>query len=335
MPTSKMPASTVLLLVSSLSAARAAETLPGESSSVVPFLVFVVATLVVGALLVRGLALWSRKQDEINSMMYFCIDYLINKTNTAERHRAAELLGQTKNPGALLVLVDVVNDDSAEESVRKAARDALREMSEKYHRFRTVIGELLGATEANDHERIVELLKTYFEQEDKKYVQSAYVISRELVRLEKYADALEWLRIAEVRNREFPMYANQIRDFTDRCNRHLIAEGDRAFKARDFHLANERFALAAHGLSAEVSNQFAYYLRAACVYCKLEDYENAGQATLLALNHEQETDAALQLNKLLNSIKDNPREKEARPELLEQLDRFVNRTMDGLSTRHP
>jgi hypothetical protein len=45
-----------------------------------------------------------------------------------------------------------------------------------------------------------------------------------------------------------------------------VATLDMAFKAGDFHLANERFALAAHGLSPEVSNRFAYYLCAACAW---------------------------------------------------------------------
>jgi len=236
------------------------------------------------------------------------------------------------------VLIDVINDESAEESIREAARDALLDMSENYRRFKKAIAGLLAAAEVNDHERTVELLKTHFEHEERKYVQSAYVIGRELVRLKKYADAREWLRIAEVRNSKFPLYVDQIRDFTERCNRHLFAEGDMAYKAGDFHLANERFALAAQGLSTEVSKRFAYYLRAACVYCKLEDYENASQALLQALHHQQETDTALELNKLvskvLDLVRDNPQAKEGHQNLSKELDRFVNQTMESLSTRH-
>lgn len=339
MPPNKIPALTVWLLVSSsLSAAPAAETLPEAPSSVMPFLVVGVATIVVGVLLITGLTLWSRKQDEISNMTYFCIDFLINTRNETERYRAAKELGQVKNPGALLVLIDVINNEFAEESIRKAAGDALLEMSQKYRRFKKVIRELLAATEDKDHERIVELLKTHFEHEEKTYVQSAYVIGRELIRLKEYADAREWLHIAEVRNRTFPMYVDQIKDLTAKCNRHLCAEGDMAFKAGDFHLANERFALAGHGLSPEVSNRFAYYLRTACVYCKLEEYENASQAILQALHHDQETDTALELNKLvnkmLNLVRDNAQAKEEHQNLSKELDRFVNQTMDSLSTQH-
>jgi tetratricopeptide (TPR) repeat protein len=338
MPPKEIPALTVWFLVSSsLSAAPAAENLPEESSFFIPLLVFGVAILVVGALLITGLTLWGRKQDAINSMMYFCIDFLINTKNQTERYRAAEQLGRSNDPGALLVLIDVINDESAEESIRNAAGDALLEMSQNYRRFRKVITELLAATEEKDHERIVELLKTHFEHGSRKYVQSAYVIGRELVRLEKYADAREWLRIAEVRNRKFPMYVNQIRDLADKCNRHMCVEGDLAFKAGDFHLANERFALAAHGLSPEVSRRFAYYLRTACVYCKLGEYENASQAVLMALHHQQDTDTALELNKLvnemLNLVRDNAQAGEEHQKLSKALDRFVNQTMASLSTR--
>lgn len=335
MPSKKITALTVWLLASfSLSATPAAETLPKEPSSVIPLVALGITTIVIGVLLVTGLTLWSRKQDEFNSMMYFCIDFLINTQNRTERYRAAKELGRAKNPGALLVLVDVINDESTEDSLREAARDALLEMSDNYHRYEKVIGRLLAATEANDHERTVELLKTHFEHEDKKHVQSAYVIGRELMKMKDYADAREWLHIAEVRNGKFPMYVGQIRGLTDRCNRHLCAEGDMAFKAGDFHLANERFALAAHGLSTEVSNQFSYYLRAACVYCKLEEYENASQAILQALHHHQDMDAALELNNLLNLVKDNAQAKEGQQRLSKELDRFVDQTMDSLSSLH-
>jgi tetratricopeptide (TPR) repeat protein len=206
-------------------------------------------------------------------------------------------------------------------------------MSRHYRRFSKVINELLDATERGDHERTVELLKTHFENGSMKYVQSAYVIGRELVRLENYADAREWLRIAEARNRKYPMYVDQIRELTDRCNRHLFAEGDLAFKAGDFHLANERFALAGKGLSNEVGKRYACDLRAACVYYKLEQYEEAGQALLLALHHQQETDTVLEMNRLLNLLRENPQEAPEYRKLAEELDRFVNQVMGRLSTR--
>ena len=336
MSLNNIPASAILLLISSsLSAAPAAEALPDQSSSAAVSLAFGVAIILVGALLVIGLTFSSRKQEKIAGMMYFCIDFLINTKNKTERYRAAKLLSQAKNPEALLTLVDVINDESADKGIRKAAADALLDMSENYHKFKKVIGRLLIAAEVNDHERTVELLTEHFEQDEKKYVQSAFVIGRELIKTEKYADAREWLHIAETRDRKLPLYEDQIKDLTDKCNQLLFAEGDKAFKAGDFHLANERFALAVHGLSTEVSKQFSYYLRAACVYCKLEDYENASQALLQALQHQEEPDTVLELNtlvhKVLDLVRDNPAAEEQYATLIRELDLLVDRIMDRLS----
>ena len=338
MPHNKIPALAVWLLLSP-SIAAAADTTPEPSSTAMISLVFGIATIAVGALLVIGLTLSSRKEEKIGSMMYFCIDFLINTKNKAERHRAAKLLGQAKNPEALLTLVDVINDESATDDIRKAAADALLDMSERYNKFKKVIGRLLIAAEVNDRERTVQLLTDNFEQEDKKFVQSAYIIGRELLAMNKYADARQWLHIAETRDRKHSLYVDQIRELTEKCNELLFSEGDTAFKAGDFHLANERFALAAHGLSPEVSSQFSSYLRAACVYCKLEDYENASQALLQGLQHQEETDTALELNTLVNKLinlqKEAPQAKEEQQNVRDELDRFVNQTMERLATQKP
>ena len=336
----KIPALTVWLLVSSqLSAAPAAENLPEEPSSVVPSLALgaVTMALIVGGLLLTAFSLWFRKQDQINNMVYFCLDFLVNARNKTERERAARELGRTNDPQALLVLIGVVHDESADEGVREAARDALLDMSKHYRGFKKAITGFLAAAEINDHERTVELLKTHFEHEGNKYVQSAYIIGRELVKAKEYADAREWLRIASTRNKRVPMYMDHIRDLTNRCNQHLFAEGDIVFKAGDFLQANKHFALAAHGLSTKVSNRFAYYLRAACVYIKLEEYENASEALLQALHHQQETDKVLELKKLvskvLHPVRDSPKAKEKQQNVSRELDRVVNQIMDSLSAR--
>ena len=338
MPHNKITTLAVWLLLSP-AMSTAAETTPEPSSSAIMSLVLGITTIVVGGLLVLGLTLSSRKEEKIGSMMYFCIDFLINTKDKAERYRAAKLLGQAKSPAALLTLVDVINDDTATDGIRKAAADALLDMSEKYNKFKKVIGRLLIAAEVNDHERTIQLLTDNFEQEDKKFVQSAYVIGRELMGMGKYADARNWLHIAETRDKKLSLYENQIRELTDRCNRLLFAEGDAAFKAGDFHLANECFALAAHGLSTEVSNQFSSFLRIACVYCKLEDYENASQALLQGFQHQEETDTALELstlvNKLLHLLKEDPQAKEEQQNVRDELDRFVDQTMEMLFTQHP
>lgn len=336
----KILALTVWLLVSSqLSAAPTAETLPEEMSSVVSSrtLGAVTMALIVGGLLLTAFTLWFRKQDQINNMVYFCLDYLINARNKTERERAARELGRTNNPQALLVLIGVVNDESADVGLREAARDALLDMGKHYRGFKKAIIGFLAAAENNDHARTVELLKTHFEHEGKQYVQSAYIIGRELVKAKEYADAREWLRTAANRNKRLHMYMDHIRDLTNRCNQHLFAEGDIAFKVGDFDQANEHFALAAHGLSTEVSNRFAYYLRAACVYIKLEEYEKASEALLQALHHQQETDIVLELKKLvskvLHLVGDSPQAKEKQQNVSRELDRVVNQIMDSLSAR--
>ena len=133
------------------------------------------------------------------------------------------------------------------------------------------------------------------------------------------------------------MYVDQIRDLTESCNRHLFAEGDLAFKVGDYHVANERFALASRGLSREANNRYAYFLRAACVYCRLEEYEHASQALLQALHNQQEMDTALEMNKLVNklsnSLREDPQATEEQEGLSKELDRFVDQTMEGLATR--
>lgn len=322
-----------LLISSSMSCALAAETAPRESFSTLTLIIFLIIVAAVAVVTVTALTRWGRKQDEISSMLYFCIDFLVNTHNEAERYRAADLLGKTKNPEALLVLVDVINDESAEPGIRGAARDALLEMSENYHRYTDMIGGLLAASEADDHERTVELLKENFEQGERKLVQSAYVIGRELFRLQEYADAREWLRTADQRNRRYTMYVDQIRDYIEKSNRALFAEGDKAYEAGDFHLANERYALASQGLSNAKNKRFSYFIRAACVYCKLEEYENASEALLQALHHQHETNTALEMNKLVGALKDSAAAGTVDQNLVDELARFVDQTMDRLAAK--
>ena len=93
MSLNNIPALAILLLVSPpLLAQPTAEALPAQSSPVLLSLILGVAIIVVGALLVASLTLSSRKEEKIGSMMYFCIDFLINTRNKTERDRAAKLL---------------------------------------------------------------------------------------------------------------------------------------------------------------------------------------------------------------------------------------------------
>jgi len=263
-------------------------------------------------------------------MMSFCIKFLIDTQNEAERCKAAKALGGAKDPGALLVLVDVVIDEKAEDTVREAAEAALKEMGLKYRKYRKVIKDLLSAVQDREHQKVIDLLTSKFETDKKKYVQTAYVIGREYIRLGNHADAREWLHVAAYRNRKTPTYGNQIRELADICNEHLFAEGDRLFNAGYFHDAKAHYAVASQGLGDEEKKRFASYLRQASVYCKLEDYEDADQALLQALQHHHETDLTLTLNKLLQKLLEQGAGTKVTEQEREQLDTEIDECVSDI-----
>lgn len=307
----------------------------GNGSSYVIPMLFGSGLLVLAVIVVGGLTLWGRKQDDINHMMSFCIKFLIDTQNEAERCEAAKALGGAKDPGALLVLVDVINDEKAEDTVREAAQAALKEMGLKYRKYKKVIKDLLSAVQDKDHQKVIDILTSTFERDKKKYVQTAYVIGREYIRLGNHADAREWLHVAAFRNRSTPTYGNQIRKLADICDERLFAEGDRLFNAGYFHDAKAHYAVASQGLGDEEKKRFASYLRQASVYCKLEDYEDADQALLQALQHHHETDMTLTLNKLLQKLLDQSAGTKLTEQEREQLDTEIDECVSDIMTKLP
>ncbi len=310
-----------------------------DNSTLIMAVLFGVVLLLLAVIVVGGLTLWSKKQDEINHMMFFCIKYLIDSQNQAERYKAAKELGRAKEPGALLILLDVIIDERGDEMVHDCASTALMEMSQKYRKYRTVIKDLISAVEESDHQKIIDLLISNFEGKGKKYVQTAYVIGREHMRLGNLEEAREWLLVAAFRNRKTPTYGNQIKELAEVCNRHLFAEGDRLFKAGCYHDAKAHYAIASQGLEDEEKKRFASYLRQASAYCKLEDYQEADQALLQALQHHHETDLTLTLNKLLRKRLDQSESAgltyEERKELDTEIDECVSDIMEKLTTSTP
>ena len=292
-------------------------------------LLITLGILGIAALVVTGVTLWSRKLDHVNDMMSFCMRYLIDFRRVAEGQEAAAALGRARDPQALLVLLDVVNDEEAADSVRKAAADALNGMANRYRKYKKVIHEIKSASEKRDHPRLIEILTTNFEKGQKRYVQAAYVIGREYMREGHYADAKEWFHIAESRNKKTPLYGNQIGKLIAECNESLFAKGDTLFKSGKYHEAKERYSAGSHGLSTEEHERYSAFLRLACVYCKLGDYEDADQAVLLALNHGQETDMSLSLSKLLQDVLDRNTAKpeEERQRLTGGIDDLVTEIM--------
>lgn len=304
-----------------------------ESSSWILVVLFVVTLILLSGLIIGGLVLWGKKQDDIIHMMSFCIKFLIDTQDEAERCEAAKALGGATDPGALLVLVDVINDDQAEESVREAALAALQEMGLKYRKYRKTIDDLIAATQAQDHQMVIDILTSEFEGKSKKYVQTPYVIGREFMRLGNHGDAREWLHVAEYRNRKTPTYGYQIKALIDVCNEHLFAEGDRLFKARLYHEAKAQYAVASHSLGDEDKKRFASYLREACVYSKLNDYIDAYQALLQALQHHHETDMTLTLNKLIQKVLDKSKDPTVSEQELEQFETEIDECVSDIMKR--
>ncbi|MEN8130753.1 MAG: HEAT repeat domain-containing protein [Pseudomonadota bacterium] len=292
---------------------------------------FIVGIITLSSLLVTALTWWSNKQDNINNMMIFCIKYLMESVNEAQKVEAARALGQVKDPAALLILVDIINDESAEENLRMTADGALRELSKIYRKYKDVIDELVLAEEKKDHQKTINILISNFEKQKMLYVQSAFVIGREFMRLKKYADAREWLQKAKIRNKKTVVYVHQISELIDICNEKLIFEGDVLFQLGDYYKALERYALASHDLRYSEKQRFVSHLRLACVYCKLSHYNDAFQETLHALHDRHETDVSLKLNNLLKSQQID----EKSTKILDDIDSYVTDVMARLSDKRP
>ena len=295
-------------------------------------LLIALAVLGIAAVGVTAVARWSRKQDHIKEMVSFCMRYLIDVHREAEGREAATALGRAKDPRAILVLVDVVTDEQAKETVRKAAADALDTMAGGSRKYKQLINQLKSAGDQQDHPRLIELLIENFEKRGNKHVQTAYVVGRSYMRQGHYADAKEWFRIAELRNRRTPFYGNQIKRLIIDCDQRLFAKGDELFKSGKYYEAKERYSAASHGLSEAESTRYSVFLRLACAYCKLGDYEDADQAVLQALKYGQETDMSLSLTKLLQQVRDqeNPKPAQLRQRVVQDIDDLANGIMAKL-----
>jgi tetratricopeptide (TPR) repeat protein len=281
----------------------AAEPTSGQHGGMATVLVIVLLiALGLSALLIVGLVRWTRTQEHTRDMMRFCMKFLLHSENEAERCASARSLGHTNDPGAILVLVDVMWDEEEAEPVRKAAGEALHQMSGRLRKHDTIISDLESELEKRNYQGIIDILVENFERGRAKYVQSAYLIGRQYMRLDHYFDAREWLAKAEARNQKFNLYGNRIKVRIQECNAFLLDEADDSFKAGDYQQAKEHYAALDHGLSDAEKQRCAVYLRSACVYCKLADYRNADQAVLAALRFNHDAELALTLPPLLQQV---------------------------------
>lgn len=307
---------------------------PKIAHSLFFFILFGVGIISLSVSLIVALTLWSHRQDQIQCMMRFCIRYLVESKNESEKIEAVTALGQAKDPAALLILLDVVDNEKAGEELRDAADAALREMGRKYPQFTSVIDAALAAVEEKSPQKVIDLLVANFEQRKKKYVQSAYLIGREYMRMEQYAEALAWLQKARMRNRKTHVYFHQISRLISTCNQQLLNEGDVLFRVGEYAAALERYALASHELKPADKEHHALHLRLACTYCKLAQYEDAYRETLLALQEHHKTEPSLSLSKLLHQmlseVGTTAEVRERRDKLVTEIADQAENTMSGI-----
>ena len=279
-----------------------------DGSSVLNALMAGLALLLLAVLTVGALTLWGRQQDRISIMMSLSMRSLIDSKSEAEGSIAAKALAQAKDAGALLVLFDVFSDDKVGEHLRKTAGNALDQMSMSSRKYKEPIKALIAAVEEDDHQKVIDILMRNFEGTNKVYVQTAFIIGREFLMLGKYVEARDWLHTAVYRNRQKPLYGSQLKRLIDTCNERMFKQGDSSFQESDLHEAKKCFSEASYGLDEAGKKRFAPYLRLACVYCKLGEYEDAAQSVSLALKNQQEPETSRALSELLNNLLDPEQE---------------------------
>ncbi len=306
-----------------------------NGSSLVNALVAGLGLLLLAVLTVGSLVLWSRKQDRLSVMTSFSMRSLIESKSDDERSAAAKTLAHAKDSGALLVLLDVFLDEDVGENLRRTAGEALTEMASRSRKHRRLIKALMAASEEDDHGEIVNILGQKFEGGERAYVQSAFIIGREYLALGRYVKARDWLHTAASRNRKKPLYGGQIRRLINTCNERLFKQGDTLFHAGEFHEAKERFSAASHGLNQKDGIRFAPFLRLACTYSRIGDYEDAAQAISVALQNQEQPETSRAFGELLNSVlqpdKEVSKGEEELRSVRSQIDKFAAATIDKLA----
>lgn len=275
---------------------------PGDGSLLTTLLMVTLGAAVLAGLIIFGLVVWGRKQDHIAEMVHFCLKFLVHSEDEEERCASARALGRANDPGALLVLLDVSLDDEEKVPVRRAAGEALHELGDHLRKYKKIITDIELCAEQADYQGIIKILTANFEKGTTRYAQSAYLIARLYMRLRRYVAAREWLMTAEIRNRRFNLYGNQIQRWIGLSNTRMLEEADDAFRNQSYQDAKKRYAALDQGLDDADRQRFAIYLRTACVFVELRDYRNADQALLQALSKNHGTDLALTLVPLLQEV---------------------------------
>jgi len=291
-------------------------------------LLIVISVVIVMVLSVSMVIFWGKKQDDFNHIVFFCIKHLVKSSSVEEKCEAAKALAYANDPIALLVLIGVVNEPGIEQDmIRKVALESLNTMSTRFIKYQKFIQSLIPALEKNKHEEIIKLLIENFESSShEKYLQCAYVIAREYVCIEKYQDAREWLEKAQKRESRDNLCTSEISDLIELCNKHQYHNCDEIYQAKEYFHALECYSSITSRLSEHDKHHYLSHLRIACTYCKLERYNDARDATLLALQHHQKTDEALRLNELLHHLLTNETGQSDKVNIA-NLNQFVDKTM--------
>ena len=162
---------------------------------------------------------------------------------------------------------------------------------------------------------------------------NAYMIGRQYMRLEQFEEAREWLLQVASQGKKHSALRNAADRYLSACNVELLAQGDAFYASGDLHRARERYARLSQGIPEGEGRSLAVFLRTACVYCDLQDYEAAGQAVLQALNSGEHADKALGLRKILQALAESEEgmsTSNSRDRVEAALADHVSRLMDGL-----
>jgi tetratricopeptide (TPR) repeat protein len=202
---------------------------------------------------------------------------------------------------------------------------------------RNEMESLESRVDEDQPQRVIARLEADLGKTGKEYARNAYVIGRQYMRLDQYEEAREWLRRAQRQSSARSVLRTNLQSQQDACNRRLLAQGDDRFAAGDFHGARERYARLSLGLAPEEGGRLAVFLRSACAYSMLRDYEDARQAVLQSLKTDEETDEALALLDLLHEVRDEETGGEGARDVMgridEQIADHVLRLMDGLRSK--
>jgi len=299
------------------------------------YLALIILIMVLVTLTSLGLVIaWSRRQDELNHMTFFCIRHLIRASSIEEKCEAAKALAHANNPIAILVLVGVFNDkELVEEVVRKTALDSLYTMRKSFKKYKKLLKSLIPALENQQHEIIIELLSQNFEKKGKqRLVQSAYVIAREYILLKHYDEAKFWLEKASQRRNDSFYCNNEIEELIAYCNEQLYQVCDQLFHNREYFKALECYSLTTSSLDKHDKHHFRSHLRIACSYCKLQRYNDAKQAILLALQYHEQTDDTLSLNKYIQELENTENDYDRR-QIQQRIEQIIDEIMLGFQTK--